>query len=323
MIEIDGSHGEGGGQIIRTSLTLSAITQKPVTISNIRAKRPNPGLQMQHLTCAKAVRSICRGTLEDAELKSTKLIFHPGEIVGGKYEFNIGTAGSVTLVAQTIIPILLQSEKKSNVRIIGGTHVMKSPGYDYFEKVFVPAIHKFGVKIETRMLKTGYYPKGGGMIEFEIEPSELYGCTDWPQEDKIKAIIRIAGLPMDITVREKKIFVQEDICDVFIRQDETLSVGNAVTAWNGYRGSYVLGEKGKRAEVVAQESLDELKKETKDVDKHLADQLLIYAALAKGESRFETYEITEHFRTNTAIIGKFVERKINYEEGRVIINDRS
>jgi len=317
MIEIDGSYGEGGGQIIRTALTLSAITQKPVRISGIRAGRPNPGLQMQHLTCAKAVRKVCRGSLEHAEKESTELIFNPGRIVGGKYDFNIGTAGSVTLVAQTLIPILLSASKKSALSITGGTHVMKSPGYDYFENVFIPAIRRFGADVDTSMLRTGYYPKGGGVIEVNVNPSELKGCTDWASEEIIRAIIRISGLPMSIAIREKKIFVQDDLYKVAIREDESYSVGNAVTAWKGLRGSYVIGEKGKRAEIVAKEALDAVKAENSDVDMHLADQLLIYAALAEGGTIYTTTKITNHMKTNMYIITKFIDRDILEESGRI------
>jgi RNA 3'-terminal phosphate cyclase (ATP) len=310
-IEIDGSHGEGGGQVLRTSLTLSAITKKPVGITNIRANRPNPGLQMQHLTSARAVRSVCRGKLTGAELGSGELAFEPGEIVGGKYEFDIGTAGSVTLVAQTLIPILLGATKESELRITGGTHVMKSPGYDYFERVFVPAIARFGAQVETKMVKPGYYPRGGGMIDVNVKPSRLRGCASWSGDGGVQALIRLSGLPEGIAVREKKIFVQNGITDVRIRNDDALSIGNSVTCWEGFRGAYVLGEKGKRAEAVAQEALDALNAEKKSVDMHLADQLLVYAALADGRTSYETSVISEHFRTNAGIISRFVERKIS------------
>lgn len=310
MIFIDGEYGEGGGQIIRTALSLSAITGKAVTIGNIRAKRPSPGLAMQHLTGARAVRSICRGTLDGAEVGSTKLTFSPGKIVGGKYKFDIGTAGSVTLVAQTIIPILLHAEKKSQVRIIGGTHVMKSPGYDYFEKVFVPAIRRFGADVETKMINAGYYPRGGGIIDIGICPSKLKGMDFWPVVDHIAAIISLAGLPESIAIREKKIFVQEEIEEVRIRMENSLSAGNSVTAWRGCKGSYSLGEKGKRAEIVAKECLNNLMKEAGDVDLHLADQLLIYAALAEGKTEYATSEISSHMETNAHVISKFLERKL-------------
>lgn len=319
MIEIDGSHGEGGGQIIRTALTLASITGKPLRITNIRAGRSKPGLRPQHLMACSSVRKICRGTLEGAELESTELTFTPGKIVGGRYDFNIGTAGSVALVAQTVLPILLLASKKSHVRITGGTHVMKAPGHDYFEKVFVPAISRFGAKAEARMIKPGYYPKGGGIIDVDIEPSALRGSTYWGVEEPIEAIIRLSGLPESIAIREKKIFVQNDIENVHIRQDEALSIGNAVTAWSGMRGSYVLGEKGKRAEVVAQECLEGLLAEKNGVDRHLADQLLIYAALADGETEYTTSEITEHLKTNAYVISRFLEREISIKENKISI----
>lgn len=322
MIEIDGSFGEGGGQIIRTSLTLSSITGKPMRISKIRAGRGNPGLRPQHLMACNSVRKICRGALHGAELGSTELTFEPGKIVGGRYEFNIGTAGSVTLVAQSVLPILLKASKKSQVRTIGGTHVLKSPCYDYFENVFAPAIRMFGASLECRMVKAGYFPKGGGIMDMIVEPSELHGCASWRSEEGIHALIRYSGLPESIAIREKKIFVQEEIHDVRIRNDEALSVGNAVTAWRGFCGSYVPGEKGKRAEVVAKECLESLKKESGEVDMHLADQLLIYAALAEGETTYATSSISEHLKTNAYVISRFLEREISVEGNRVRILPR-
>ena len=321
MIEIDGSEGEGGGQVIRTAMTLSAITKKPVRIFNIRANRPKPGLQMQHLTAVRAVRNVCRGTLEGAELESSEIKFIPGEIVGGRYEFDIGTAGSVTLVAQTLLPILLVGAKKdSELRIVGGTHVIKSPGYDYFENVFLPAIAKFGATVESKMLCPGYYPKGGGEIELKVKQVErLTGCESWQQSNETKTLIRLSDLQLLIAIREKKIFIQNGLEKVFIRQDPALSPGNALTTWRGYRGAYVLGEKGKRAEQVAQEALDMLNAEKNDVDCHLADQLLLYGALAEGKTSYKTSSITEHLRTNSTTVSKFLDRKIGIENNEIII----
>ncbi len=319
MLEIDGSYKEGGGQIIRTAMALSAITGKDIKIEKIRAGRDKPGLKMQHLTGVKAVRSICRGTLDGAELGSQRLIFRPGKIVGGRYDFNVGTAGSVTLVAQTVLPILLAAEKKSEITITGGTHVMKSPGWDYFNEVFLPAIRLFGAKADAELLKPGYYPKGGGKIRLFVEPSSLKGVKDWPGERGIRTIIRISNLPVSIAIREKKVFLNEGIENVMIREDEALNPGNAVTAWHGLVGSYVPGEKGKRAEVVAKEVIDGLRAERGEVDMHLADQLLLYAAIAEGETSFRTTKITNHFKTNSEIIGKFVEREIRTGDGFVKI----
>ncbi len=319
MISIDGSHGEGGGQIIRTSLTLAAITQKPVSISNIRAGRSPPGLKMQHITAAKAVRSICRGTLENADLGSTSLVFNPGKIVGGKYDLNVGTAGSVTLVAQTIIPILLSADKPSTVRIQGGTHVMASPSYEYFEKVFLPAIQIMGARVQCKIFKPGFYPTGGGEIEITVKPSDLRGVEVWPSGSEEQVIITLSDLPISIAMREKKIFLQEGIENVHIRQDKAIDKGNSVFVWKGLRGAYSLGKLGVRAEEVAQRALDEINKEQFDIDLHLADQLLVYASLAVGKTRYRTSEISEHLKTNAEIIRKFVDRNINMQKNEVSI----
>jgi RNA 3'-terminal phosphate cyclase (ATP) len=306
--------------MLRTALTLSSITQKPFRIFNIRANRPNPGLQPQHLMACKAVRNISRGTLSGAEVGSRELAFEPGPIIGGKYEFDIGTAGSVTLVAQTIIPILLRASKESEVRIIGGTHVMKSPGYDYFEKVFLPAAGCFGAPIESKLVKPGYFPKGGGIIDLKVAPVQLHGCTIFPQEDVVQVIIRLSGLDDIIAIREKKIFVQNGIEKVYLRRNEALSVGNAVTAWKGMHGAYVLGEKGKRAEAVAKEALDQLNAEKDQVDLHLADQLLVYAALAEGPTRYGTSSISEHLKTNAYVISKFLDRRIDIKGNTIEVS---
>ena len=176
-----------------------------------------------------------------------------------------------------------------------------------------------GAEVESNMLKPGYYPKGGGEIELKVEPSELTGIEKWPKEEHIKAIIRVANLPLSIAMREKKIMLENDIEDVAIREEKTLSPGNSVTLWKSFRGSYVPGEKGKRAEVVAEEAVNELINETGDLDKHLADQILIYSILAEGKTSFSTSEITEHFKTNTDIISHFSNRKIKIKENEVEI----
>ncbi|MDD5337047.1 MAG: RNA 3'-terminal phosphate cyclase [Candidatus ainarchaeum sp.] len=321
MIEIDGSYGEGGGQIIRTALSLASITKKSVLVRNIRANRPNPGLAAQHLTAARAVRSICRGTLSHCEIGSTEFSFEPGEIVGGKYDFNIGTAGSTVLVAQTLLPLLLSASKPSVVRIIGGTHVMKSPSYDYFEKVFMPAIALFGAKAGCRLIKSGYFPKGGGEMELEAQPSRLSGNSAWLREESTSVLIRLSGLPLSIGVREKKVFVQNDIGHVRIFEEEG-EPANAILAWSGFLGSYALGEKGRRAEQVAQECLDALlleKRAGSDVDCHLADQLLIYAALSDGGSRFKTSSTTTHSETNAYVISRFLGRRMALEGGDISV----
>lgn len=305
--------------MIRTSLSLSAITGKAVSITNIRAGRPNPGLAMQHLSAAQSVRKICRGTLEGAELGSMGLRFQPGRIVGGDYDIDIGTAGSATLVAQSLIPILLHAQKPSLIRIRGGTHVMKSPGYDYFEQVFLPAVRRFGVQADARLIRPGFYPKGGGLMEVEVRPGSLHGCSSWDRDEHVQTLIRICSLDKSIAIREKKVFVQRGLGHVWIREDESASPGNSITSWKGSRGAFSLGQKGKRAELVAQDALDALDKEGEDVDSHLADQILIYAALAEGATSYRTSIASGHLSTNRDVIKRFLEREISMEGARVEI----
>ncbi len=320
MILIDGSFGEGGGQILRSALTLSSITQKPFRIINIRANRKKPGLQPQHLVACHSVRKVCRGKLAGAELLSQELIFEPAEIIGGNYVFDITTAGSVVLVAQTLLPILLFAQKRSKIKILGGTHVMKSPSYDYFERVFLPAVRQFGASVEAKLIRSGYYPKGGGEVTLQINPSSrLHGNSAWELEETGRAVIRLGNLPSHIAKRERQILREANFHNIEIYEEETLSNGNALTAWRGYRGVYILGERGKRAERVAGEAIEELSKEDAPLDSHLADQLLLYAALATGETTYRTSRLTDHLHTNAYVISCFLQREIVLSKNTVTI----
>jgi len=321
VVEIDGSYGEGGGQILRTALALASITQKKVKIKNIRANRTPPGLKNQHLTVARALRKICRGELEGDSLGSMELRFKPGPIVGGRYEFNIGTAGSVTLLFQAVLPVLLFANKPSEITAIGGTHVKKSPTWEYFENVFLKALNYMGVEAAGKLLAPGYYPEGGGKAQLFVKPSTPKKTEFWPGGGHVRVAIRIANLPMHIAIREKKIFFEHGFEDVSILEDKIPRAGNAVTAWRGFVGGSSVGEKGKRAEEVANEALEDILKNNADVDKHLADQLMLYGALANG-IRYRTTEITEHARTNAYIIKMFVENKIKLEENEIYIGEK-
>lgn len=313
MITLDGSYGEGGGQIIRTALTLSAITQTPFQIHRIRSNRTPPGLQPQHLTACQALAAICNGHLRKGELRSEKLSFEPGPIVGGEYVFDIGTAGSTLLVAQTLIPPLLLANKESLLHITGGTHLIKSPNYDYFEKVFLKAIACFGATVQVQLIQPGYYPKGGGCIEVMITPSSLKGNENWQSNDLPQGRIRLSRLPRHIAEREQHICTANGIETIEILEDPAFSPGNAITLWQGFKGASNLGELGKRAERVAEEALIDFQQETEEVDLHLADQLLLYAVLAEGTTSYRTSHLTEHFKTNAYVINQFLSRAIVFE----------
>ena len=170
MIKIDGSYGEGGGQILRTALGLSVLTDKSVEIFNIRKNRSNPGIRPQHFSAIKIIQEICNSEVSGLSVGSKRLVFKPNEVKQGKYNFDIGTAGSVTLVFQAIILSVLKSNKTIEVNLVGGTDVKWSPSWDFFERVFLELLDKIGVKVESNLKKRGYYPKGGGEAYIKINP---------------------------------------------------------------------------------------------------------------------------------------------------------
>ncbi len=299
---------------MRTALSLSALTNTPVRIFNIRAKRDKPGLRPQHLAAAKAVRSIARGRLEGAEEDSKELSYTPSGIIGGKYDFNIGTAGSSILVAQTILPLLLSASKPSEVKIIGGTHNPKAPSYDYFERVFLPAINSMGCSVEAEMFRAGYYPSGGGEIRIRVKPSKPNPTDYWARVpfQKTQVIISLANLPMQIAIREKKIFYHNDM-KVYVREEKCNDQGNSVLAYRGFVGFQVMGERGKPSERVGEECFNGIREEGDvDVDHRLADQLLIYAAMA-GKTSYNTSRVSSHTATSINIIEKFLKRRFSIE----------
>ena len=170
MIEIDGNFGEGGGQILRTALSLASVTGEAVHFTDIRKNRRKPGLMYQHLTCAKAVAEITGGVLNGAELNSQEMIFTPGSIAPGNYHFVVGSAGSAILVAQTVLPCLLFGYEKSKVEICGGTHVANAPIFDFFQSVYLPCLQRMGIEASATLDQVGFYPAGGGKITLDISP---------------------------------------------------------------------------------------------------------------------------------------------------------
>ncbi len=325
MLEIDGSIGEGGGQVLRTALSVACVSGKPVRISSIRAGRENPGLRAQHLTVCRLLAEITGGKLAGASLGSSEITFSPGKISGGEYSFDIGTAGSCTLLLQSALPVLLCAPVPCSLRIKGGTHVRGAPTYEYFSEVFLPAIGRFGAKCESRLVSHGFYPKGGGKIIVETEPSVLSGCEIADGKGKsARYSIVSSSLPENVAAREEKI-VKEMLgrgFELWGKTETALSpcAGNAITVWSGTHGGCAIGERGKPAEQVAREACDDfisgMGKGT--VDNHLADQLLIYAALASGRSAFSSFEFTSHLKTNAEVLRRMTGRNIILGgEGRI------
>jgi len=322
LLQVDGSYGEGGGQILRTAVAFSALTKKPVEITNIRANRPNPGIKPQHYVAVKSIKELCNAETEELEIGSSYLKFTPGDIKGGDYKFDIGTAGSITLVFQACILSSLKTKKPITIRLTGGTDVRWSPSWDYFGHVFLPIIQKMGLSVNVKLIKRGYYPKGGGEAILIIEPcTEILPLQlDKKQEfTEVSGIIHIANLPDHIGTRMKgsviKTLLKHNLkSSINIEKTTSLSTGTGITLWTQSKdtvlGSTVLGEKGVSSEKVGDAAAIELIREMESgatLDVHAFDQILPYMAMAKeeGESTCIVREISSHAQTNMWLIKQF------------------
>lgn len=319
MIEIDGSYGEGGGQILRMSIALSALLKKPVRIINIRAKRPNPGLRRQHITAIEAVKKICGGSAVGLKEGSLSIEFYPGKIIGGEHVFNIGTAGSITLVLQACILPSIFAEKETKLILTGGTDVKWSPPWDYFQHVFLPLLKKMGINIEARLLRRGYYPKGMGKAEVVIQPcKEIRPLSFQNGELDIKGIVHISNLPLQIAQRvknsaEKEIERRGMESSIVINEGNAHSPGIGIVLWasNGkIIGADCLGERGLPAETVGKNAAQKLIKEIEagvDIDERGVDHILPYVAMAP--SSFTCREISRHAETEMWLLERFLDIK--------------
>ena len=327
-IEIDGSQGEGGGQILRTAIGLSAVTGKSVKIFNIRKGRPNPGLQAQHLVGIKAVSEICDGELKGAGLGSTEVEFTPGKIKGADYKFDVGTAGAVTLVLQSLVIPAIHADKEINFEITGGTHVSWSPSFDYFQHIFCGWMKTLGIEINSEILKYGFYPKGGGRVKISVKPGNPKTLQLTERGDYLRTdIFSIASKDLQKNrVVERQVEGVEKILKTSNQMPayvDSFSTGTSVHLHSHYKncllGSSVVGEKNKPAEKVGEEAANLLKKQMESgatVDEWMSDQILPFLALAKGKSEFITSELTKHAETNMWAIKKFldVEFKVDFLE---------
>jgi RNA 3'-terminal phosphate cyclase (ATP) len=323
MIEIDGSQGEGGGQILRSSLSLSICTQQPFRIVNIRANRDRPGLMRQHLTAVKAATEICSAETLGAEIGSRELTFRPGKLLGANYSFAIGTAGSSTLVLQTVLPPLLTAAEPSTVRITGGTHNRGSPPFDFLQRAFLPLIARMGAQVELQLRRYGFYPRGGGEIVATIKPcSGLSSLTVNERGERVRAYAEayVAALPIHIGQRELEVIgngLNWSQDQLFLRGlSNDMGPGNAVTITIEHeRVTEVFtgfGERGVRSETVAGSAVQEARDyiaSNAAVGEHLADQLLLPMALGQGGS-FITSTATEHLRSNALIIERFTSKRV-------------
>lgn len=334
MITIDGSFGEGGGQILRTSLSLAAITGQDVTIENIRAGRDKPGLRPQHLTGALAVAEICGAEIKYAEVGSMKLTFKPHAVKPGSYEFDISkiraSAGSVNLVLQTILWPLAFAHKKSRVVIKGGTHVPMAPTSNYISDVFLPVIAEMGLICHYLVIKVGYYPTGGGEVRLEIRPTEALrpiSLTNREEPMQVELTSAVSNLPESIAQRQLNT-ATERLKELGIHPISEIknhpSSGKGTVVFIEARAGKIragfqsLGELRKRAEKVADEACDSFAKwytSGAAIEPHLADQLIVPMALAQGNSKITTSEITQHLLTNMAIVEQFLDVHFHISRG--------
>lgn len=339
LIEIDGSYGEGGGQILRTSLAFSVMLKRPLRIHHIRSKRKNPGLGHQHLTAVEALARISEAEVEGARIGSETLAFIPKDIHLGDYRFEIKTAGSIALLLQALLLPLCMSRGKSRLTLIGGTHVAWSPPFHYLTEVLFPTLGSMGVSIRANIEKWGWYPKGGGVIHVEVQPtSELrpISLIDRGPLKRIRGLSAISNLPKHVAERQKDYAVKRIKKEIKVNAEITVLYDVPANGPGSFfflvaesgeaiAGFSLLGERGKRAEEVAKEAVDSLNEYMEFggcIDPHLADQLVPFMALARGNSSFTTTRITEHLLTNLWVVQHFLDLKISREgnkgeEGKV------
>lgn len=333
MIEIDGSVGEGGGQILRTSLALAMCTGQPFTLTKIRAGRAKPGLMRQHLTCVNAAAEVCGAQVQGAELNSQSLVFTPGPVRAGDYVFNVGTAGSCTLVLQTVWPALMLADAPSRLKLGGGTHNPMAPPFHFLERAYAPLLAKLGAKADLALRRLGFYPAGGGEIDVTIWPAkdslQPFDLNDRGAKVESYAECFAPALPRSVARRELEQlgtslgWTDSQLREAACRQNE--GPGNALLATLFYENVSevftAFGEKGVSAEQVAREVVREVRAfqvSHAALGPHLTDQWVLPLALAvwqreRGASYTAT-ELTDHATTNFETIQKFLPVGIQTEQ---------
>jgi RNA 3'-terminal phosphate cyclase (ATP) len=342
---LDGSHGEGGGQILRTALSLSLLTGRPFQIKRIRANRDKPGLRPQHLKAVESAAALGNAEVSGAQVGSRELTFRPGDYEARDLSIDIGTAGSTSLVLQTLhLPLAVRAGSAVRVVLTGGTFNPKAPAFPFLDRTWRAYLAAFGMPVALVMPAAGFYPRGGGRLDAWIEPANP---QPWIQLDRgrlvrIRGMAGVANLSDDIAARMRdralqRLEEQGVSADVSIEAVRWSSPGRGAALGlvaeheRGVPATFVgLGERGKPAEEVADEAVDELLAfEAVDdgaVDPHSADQILLPLALSEGRSIYTVAEVTEHLRTNARTIRAFLDRPIQIEEpelegqpGRVIV----
>lgn len=335
MLDLDGSMGEGGGQVLRTSLALSMLTGTPVRLRNIRARRSRPGLMRQHLTAVHAASRVSGARVEGAEVGSREISFAPGPVQTGDYSFDIGTAGSATLILQTLLPALLHASGPTTVTIEGGTHNPLAPSFEFLDRTFLPLLRRMGARVQAVLDCPGFYPAGGGRFTATIEPVPRLSGVELLERGEVfglRATALISSLPRHIAERELRQIEREagwDPSSLEVREVESPGPGNVllleVESEALTEVFAAFGEKGVRAEEVADRALAEMDRYLATgvpVGEHLADQLLVPLALA-GSGSFITLPLSLHARTQIDLIPRFLDVRIGVEEAgkdRVLVS---
>jgi len=312
FLEIDGSFGEGGGQILRTAITLSCIMKQPINIENIRKNRKKPGLKPQHLTSLSILKKICNADVGQIKIGDTSLKFIPGHVKSINLKENVGTAGSISLIFQVLIPVIAFCQKKLKLTIIGGTSVLWSPTIDYTQIVLREVYLRMGINCSINIIKRGYYPKGGGIVELEVLPTKKINsiALNTRKTKNAKLICTFSKLPFELINNQiknikKKLIENNFIVETKFNEEPTLDSGSSLMISSIDNDS-----------IIGIDSLFNIKTKTFDldldkfidnnlsVDEYLADMLVLPASLARGTTIFQVPNISKHLETNLFVASK-------------------
>ncbi len=331
LVKIDGSQGEGGGQILRTAISLSAITGKPIEVSNIRANRTNPGLRPQHMAGIRIIADLFHAKSENLKVGAEWIRFSPSDkFEGGSIKFDIGTAGSIPLILMTVVPAVSLSNNSLQIEVTGGTDVKASPTIDYIKHIVGKSYLSIGPKFSVDVLKRGYYPKGGGVVQCTIKPCKTPGTIELLATEYLepKIISVCSQLPIHVAKRQISSALialeKKDIrCSNYTASIETsISPGSSILVYSAsdfglYIGGDSIGELGKRAEAVGNEGAMRFLDSTlaqATVDPFLADMLVLPLALSKGRSRYRVGRVTQHLLTSLHVVSQMIGCKYSIEQ---------
>jgi RNA 3'-phosphate cyclase len=323
-LQIDGAYGEGGGQLVRTAVALAALTGTRIRVENIRARRDKPGLAAQHLTAVRAVATLCDAGVSGLELRSQQIGFTPGALRGGEFRFDVGTAGSITLVLQAVLPALIAGRERAHVVVTGGTDVRWSPPVDYLREVMLPLIGRMGASVSLEVSRRGYYPRGGGEVAVSVTPAPLQPLqlADSRPLQSLHERVHVSNLPLHIaermrdavTARLEPVAKRPVTVEMLsFGPEAAVGPGGAVVAWARTKhtvlGAGRVAERGIRAETLGDAVGRSLATDLTagvTLDLHASDQLLVYLALAGGDSLFRTHRLSSHARTAMWLIEQFL-----------------